>query len=149
MKNPLPVQKIQDQSLGWDDPLEKEMATHCSILAWRIRWTEEPGGLQSMGLQRVRLNNNIPEKGRIKESKWFRERSSEVLVSAGLRADPVGNTGPPPHLRVGLTLRQGFWLSVPLGHSGHSKAQGMEPRWRGNFHSVAANSPAMRVAVSH
>ena len=42
------------QSLGWEDPLEKEMATHSSILAWKIPWTEEPGGLQSMGLQRVR-----------------------------------------------------------------------------------------------
>ena len=41
------------QSLGWEDPLEKEMATHSSILAWRILWTEEPGGLQSMGSQRV------------------------------------------------------------------------------------------------
>ena len=40
-------------SLGWGDPLEKEMATHSSILAWRIPWTEEPGGLQSTGLQRV------------------------------------------------------------------------------------------------
>ena len=40
-------------SLGWEDPLEKEMATHSSILAWRIPWTEEPGGLQSVGLQRV------------------------------------------------------------------------------------------------
>ena len=42
------------QALGWDDPLEKGMATHSSILAWRIPWTEEPGGLQSMGSQRVR-----------------------------------------------------------------------------------------------
>ena len=41
------------QSLGWEDPLEKEMAAHSSILAWRIPWTEEPGGLQSMGSQRV------------------------------------------------------------------------------------------------
>ena len=41
-------------SLGWEDPLEKEMASHSSILAWRIPWTEEPGGLQSTGLQRVR-----------------------------------------------------------------------------------------------
>ena len=40
-------------SLGWEDPLEEGMATHCSVLAWRIPWTEEPGGLQSMGLQRV------------------------------------------------------------------------------------------------
>ena len=42
------------QSLGQEDPLEKGMATHSSILAWKIPWTEEPGGLQSMGLQRVR-----------------------------------------------------------------------------------------------
>ena len=41
------------QSLGWEDPLEKRMATHSSILSWRIPWTEEPGGLQSIGSQRV------------------------------------------------------------------------------------------------
>ena len=43
--------ETQVRSLGWDDPLEKEMATHSSILAWRIPWTEEPGGLQSRGSQ--------------------------------------------------------------------------------------------------
>ena len=42
------------QSLGWEDPLEKGTATHSSILAWGIPWTEAPGGLQSLGLQRVR-----------------------------------------------------------------------------------------------
>ena len=47
VKNLPAMQEIQ--SLGWEDPLEKEMATHSSILAWRIPWTEEPGGLQSMG----------------------------------------------------------------------------------------------------
>ena len=41
------------QSLGWGDPLEKEMATHSGILAWKTSWTEEPGGLQSMGSKRV------------------------------------------------------------------------------------------------
>ena len=55
--NSLPaMQQTQGRSLGWEDPLEKEMATHSSILAWRIPWTEESGGLQSMGLQRVRHN---------------------------------------------------------------------------------------------
>ena len=48
------MQETQVRSLGWEDPLEKEVATHSSILAQRIPWTEEPGGLQSMGLQRVR-----------------------------------------------------------------------------------------------
>ena len=45
--------ETQVLSLGREDPLEKGMATHSSVLAWRIPWTEEPGGLQSMGLQRV------------------------------------------------------------------------------------------------
>ena len=45
------MQETQIQSLGQEDPLEKEMETHSSILAWEIPWTEEPGGLQSMGLQ--------------------------------------------------------------------------------------------------
>ena len=53
VKNLLAMQETWVLSLGWEDPLEKEMATHSSILAWRIPWTEEPGGLQSMGLQRV------------------------------------------------------------------------------------------------
>ena len=48
------VQETWVQSLGWDDPLEKVMATHSSTVAWRIPWTEKLGGLQSMGSQRVR-----------------------------------------------------------------------------------------------
>ena len=47
------MQEIWVHSLGWEDPQEKRIATHSSILAWRIPWTEEPGGLQSTGLQRV------------------------------------------------------------------------------------------------
>ena len=57
VKNPPAMQEMQEtqgQSLGPKDPLEEEMATHFSILAWRISWTEKTGGLQSMGLQRVR-----------------------------------------------------------------------------------------------
>ena len=52
------MQETRVQSLGWEDPLEKEMATHSNILAWKIPWTEEPGGLQSTGLQsRTRLSD--------------------------------------------------------------------------------------------
>ena len=47
------MQETWAQSLGWEDPLEKEMATHSSTLAWKIPWMEETGRLQSMGLQRV------------------------------------------------------------------------------------------------
>ena len=54
VKNLPAMQETWVQSLGWEDPLGKEMATHSSILSWRIPWTKEPGELQSMGLQRVR-----------------------------------------------------------------------------------------------
>ena len=57
VKNLPAIQELQEtwvRSLGQEDPLEKEMETHSGILAWRIPWTEEPGWLQSMGLQRVR-----------------------------------------------------------------------------------------------
>jgi len=56
LKNLLATQETWVLSLVWEDLLEKRMATHSSILAWRIPWTEEPGGLQSMGSQRVRHN---------------------------------------------------------------------------------------------
>ena len=52
-KNPPAMQETWVQSLGWEDPPEKGMATHSSILAWKIPWTKEPGGLQSMGSKRV------------------------------------------------------------------------------------------------
>ena len=56
MVNSLPaVRETQVLSLGQEDPLEEEMATHSSILAWEIPWMEEPGGLQSLGLQRVNM----------------------------------------------------------------------------------------------
>ena len=53
VKNLPAVQETRVRSLGWEDPLEKEMATHSSILAWKISWTQEPGRLHSMGSQRV------------------------------------------------------------------------------------------------
>ena len=53
VKNQPAIQVTQVRFLGWEDPLEKGMAIHSSILAWRIPWTEEPGGLQSMRLQRA------------------------------------------------------------------------------------------------
>ena len=54
VKNPPAIQETWVRSLGQEDPLEKELASHSSIFAWEIPWTEEPGGLQSMGSQRVR-----------------------------------------------------------------------------------------------
>ena len=56
VKNPPETRETWVRSLGWEDPLEKGKDTHSSILAWRIPWTEEAGGLQSMGSQRVRYD---------------------------------------------------------------------------------------------
>ena len=56
VKNPPAVQETQVRTLGQEDSLEEGMATHSSIPAWRIPWTEEPGSLRSIGLQRVRRN---------------------------------------------------------------------------------------------
>ena len=56
VKNLPAMQETWVQTLGWEDPLEKGIATCSSVLAWRIPWSEEPGGLQSMGSQRVRHN---------------------------------------------------------------------------------------------
>ena len=53
VKNLPTMRETLVRSLGWEDPLEEGMASHSSVLAWRIPWTEEPGGLQSMGSQRV------------------------------------------------------------------------------------------------
>ena len=53
VKNPPTMQKMQVQSLDQEDPLEEEIAAHSSIFAWKMPWTEEPGKLQTMGLQRV------------------------------------------------------------------------------------------------
>ena len=61
VKNPPAIQEIQELqvgSLGQEDPLEEGMATHSNILTWRIPWTEEPGGLQSIGSQRVGQNRS-------------------------------------------------------------------------------------------
>ena len=61
VKNLLALPEMWVRSLGWEDPLEKEMATHSSILIWEIPWREEPGSLQSMQLQKSQLNNNSYE----------------------------------------------------------------------------------------
>ena len=66
VKNPPAMWETWVPSLGWEDPLEEEMATHSSILAWRFPWTEEPGGLQSMKSQRVGHNGVTKDRGQSK-----------------------------------------------------------------------------------
>ena len=62
VKNPPAVQKMQVRSLGQEDPLEKDMVTHCSILAWEIPWIEKPGGLQCTGLQELDTTYQLNDK---------------------------------------------------------------------------------------
>ena len=75
VKHPSVIQETQILSKGREDPLEKEMETHSSILTWRIPWTEKPGGLQSMGSQRVRHNEvtDTPVKKRTFFWCWFQK----------------------------------------------------------------------------
>ena len=72
------MQEIQVRSLSQEDLLEKEMTTHSSILAWRIPWTEEPGGLQSMGAQRVRHDLMIVAETSTRETKHHTQRVGEL-----------------------------------------------------------------------
>ena len=76
VKNLPAMQAMQVQSLGQEDPLEKEMATHSSILAWEILWTEEPGGLQSMGKQKSDTTECLENNS---SCVWFWERLGLVL----------------------------------------------------------------------
>ena len=65
VKNPPAMQETQVPSLGGEDPMEKGMATHSSIIAWKIPWTEEPGGLQSIELQSVDMTEQLNHHTRI------------------------------------------------------------------------------------
>ena len=76
VKNPPAIQETQVPSPGREDPLEKDMVTHSSILAWEIPWTEEPGWLQSMGSRRVRhdlVTKPPPRPGNSRRAWWRRE----------------------------------------------------------------------------
>ena len=84
------TQEIQVPSLGWEDPLEKGMATHSGILAWRIPRTEKPGGLQSLGWQRVRLKQ-VTEHRRTNKARGFRRPS--YLLFLDLPTDDIWGEG--------------------------------------------------------
>ena len=110
VKNLHAMQETQVQSLVREDPLETGMATHCSILAWKIPWTEEPGGLQSMGLQREKCKSKLQWGVTSHQSEWVSESHSVVsdsLRPCGLYSpwnSPGQNTG------VGsLSLLQGIF----------------------------------------
>ena len=100
VKNLPSVQETQFQSLGWEDPLEKGMDAHSSILTWRIPWTKKPGRLQSMESQRVRHN-------------WVTKHSTAVPVQGAL-CDPM-DCGPPGSSVHGiLQARILGWVVIPF-----------------------------------
>ena len=78
-KNLPAIKEMQVWSLGWEDPLEKEMPTHSSILAWEIPWTVEPGGLQSMGSQRV--GEHLATKQQQQQIIWIGGSAASVMLS--------------------------------------------------------------------
>ena len=90
VKNPPAMQKTQVRSLGQQDPLEKGMAAHASILAWRIPWTAEPGGLQSVRSQRVRHSRALSTHTQVQEGSvnvfisWY----CKVMVNPKLQENP-------------------------------------------------------------
>ena len=73
------MQEMWVQSLGWEDPLEAGMVTHSSVLAWEIPWTEEPGGLQSMGSQRV--GHDLATKQQQQQGYYCLKRHVVLLLS--------------------------------------------------------------------
>ena len=89
----LQMQEMRIQSLGWEEPLEKGMATHSSILAWRIPWAEEPGGLQSKGSQRVR-HNWVTEHVHSGAPRFWRSSITQRKRSAGSGTHTLGLSCP-------------------------------------------------------
>ena len=88
VKNPLAVQEMWVQSLGWEDPLAKKMATHSSILAWEIPWTKEPGRLQPTGVQsgmQLRMHAREPFAKMENIAIWTQESEASGGVDDWLR----------------------------------------------------------------
>ena len=106
VKNLPTRQETQVQSLNWEDPLEKGMATYSSILAWRIPWTEEPLGLQSMGSQRVRHNLEAEQQRTVPDSVTL---AHEAPLSMEFS-------------------RQEYWTVLPFPSPGDLPNPGMEPK---------------------
>ena len=113
------LREIEIQSLGQEDPLEKGMATHSSILAWRIPWTEEPGGLQLMGLQRVRHDCAT------KQQTSACTCACESLSHVRLFATPWSVSHQAP-LSMGFS-RQGYWSGLPFPSLGNLPNPGNFP----------------------
>ena len=130
VKNPPVMQENWVHSLGWEDPLEKEMATHSSILAWRISWTEDPGRLQSTRSQRFRYDWTISL------SPYLQKESSPRCLGPALIPWPPNQVAP-----------QGSSApSWPLCSAGHTRLT-WTPFYRGLAPSQGSLHPHLRPPI--
>ena len=104
------MQKTQVLSLGWEDPLEKDMATHSSILAWRIPWTEKPDGLQSTGLQKSRTLSSVQFSRSVMSDSLRPHESQHARPPCPL---PIPGVHPAHVHRVSDAIQQSHPLSSP------------------------------------
>ena len=109
------MRETQVPSLGWEDPLEKEMATHSSILAWRIPWTEEPGELQSIRLQRVRTTERISTAVGSAVKNLPANAGEEGLILGSGRSLGEGNGNPIQYSCLEHPVDRGAWLATVPG----------------------------------
>ena len=119
------MQEMRVRSLGWEDPLEEGMATHSSVIAWRIPWTEEPGGLQSMGSQRVVVSKEkprqVPRFG-ISEGKHTGTPSKAAAAAAKLLqscpslCDPIDGSPPGSPVPGILQARTLEWVAISFSN---------------------------------
>ena len=101
------------RSLGWEDPLEKEMATHSSILAWKISWTEEPGGLESRGLKESGMTEQLTLNFTICRTSLVAQMVSSLLATQEIWVQSLGQEDP---------LRR-EWQPIPVFLPGKSHGQ--------------------------
>ena len=113
VKNPPAMWETWVRSLCWEDPLEEGMATHSSILAWRIPWTEEPGGVQSMGSQRVRHNRVTKHTNHDLLRDWDRKIQELSILSIPWRPSESSLTSASLSLSIHSLLSLGFFLQPP------------------------------------
>ena len=113
----LQVREMRVQLLDWEDPLEKEIATHSSILAWEIPWIKEPGGVQSLGLQRVGYDLAIKPPAPLLRLPMFShpsESKAPCLVDTGSRPDSILPTPLFPAYPVHTLLFLSLHMLFPL-----------------------------------
>ena len=108
------MQQTRIRSLGWEDPLEKEMATHFSILAWKIPWTEETGRLQSMGSQRVGHDRGTSLHVTLGHGRHKLWKGECYLLSCVLLLTPTRTVVPDPSLPGILLARTREWGAIPF-----------------------------------